>query len=223
MEGGVWAIVVAAGEGRRFGGPKQFERLSGRSVVEWSVGSARAAVDEVVLVLPSAQLAEAALHAGCLYVTKGGMTRADSVRAGLAMVPDDAEIIVVHDAARPLATPSLFFSVISAVRSGADGAIPAVQISDTVKRVAEGRVIETLERDGLFSVQTPQAFQARVLRRAHAGRADATDDAALVEAIGGGILVVPGEARNRKITDQDDVAVFEQYLAQAQAEATRTS
>jgi 2-C-methyl-D-erythritol 4-phosphate cytidylyltransferase len=221
--GGVWAIVVAAGEGRRFGGPKQFERIAGRTVVEWSVETIRAAVDEIVLVVPSSYLRDNSVHAGCVFVTEGGATRAQSVRSGLAMVPPEADVIVVHDAARPLASRELFATVIEAVRSGADGAIPGLALSDTVKRVKQGRVVATLERDALFSVQTPQAFNADMLRRAHASAEDATDDAALVEAIGGDVLVVPGEARNRKITDQDDVALFERHLAELHDEATRST
>jgi 2-C-methyl-D-erythritol 4-phosphate cytidylyltransferase len=222
VDGEVWAIVVAAGEGRRFGGPKQFERIAGRTVVEWSVETARTAADEVVLVVPSSRLKEAPLHAGCLFVAEGGATRAESVRAGLAMVPAAAEVVVVHDAARPLASPALFAAVVEAVRSGADGAIPGIAVSDTVKRVDDGRVVETLDRDNLCSVQTPQAFKTDVLRRAHSGADDAPDDAALVEAIGGQVVVVPGEVRNKKITDQDDVALFERYLAEFQTGATRS-
>jgi 2-C-methyl-D-erythritol 4-phosphate cytidylyltransferase len=219
--GGVWAIVVAAGEGRRFGSPKQFESFAGRTLVEWSVTAARTVVDDVVLVVPSSKLENSALHAGCVHVTEGGATRAESVRAGLAMVPESVEVIVVHDAARPLASPALFSAVVAAVRSGADGAVPAVPVADTVKRVADGRVIETLDRDGLFAIQTPQAFAAGIVRRAHANKAEATDDAALIEAIGGVIVVVPGEARNRKLTDQDDVALFERQLSAYRADATR--
>jgi 2-C-methyl-D-erythritol 4-phosphate cytidylyltransferase len=220
---GVWAIIVAAGEGRRFGGRKQFERIAGRTVVEWSVEAARAAVDEVVLVVPPSRIDDESFHAGCLFVAEGGATRARSVRAGLAVVPPDAEVIVVHDAARPLASASLFATVIDAVRSGADGAIPGLPISDTVKRVDHDRVVETLERDALFAVQTPQAFKAEVLRRAHRDSGDATDDAALVEAIGGEVLVVPGEPGNRKITDQNDVALFERHLEGLRRGATRSS
>ena len=145
-----------------------------------------------------------------------------SVRAGLAVVPPEAEVIVVHDAARPLASSSLFAKVIDSVRSGADGAIPGLSISDTVKRVRKGRVVETLKRDALFTVQTPQAFKAEVLRRAHRDAEDATDDASLVEAIGGEVLVVPGEPRNKKITDQDDVELFERQLIELRSGATRS-
>lgn len=221
MAGGVWAIVVAAGEGRRFGGPKQFESLAGRLVLEWSVDAARAAADGVVLVLPASRIADPAVHAGCAHVAEGGSTRAESVRAGLALVPADAEVIVVHDAARPLASSALFESVIAAVRAGADGAIPVVPVPDTVKRVEDGRVVATVDRAGLYSVQTPQAFKASALRVAHADGDDATDDAGLVEAAGGEVVAVAGEARNRKLTDQDDVVLFGRYLEDLHLDASR--
>ena len=151
----------------------------------------------------------------------GGATRADSVRCGLAAVPDDAEVIVVHDAARPLASPALFDAVIDAVTDGgADGAVPGVPPSDTIKAVDEsGRVTSTLDRATLVAVQTPQAFRAAVLRRAHAEAAPAgvTDDAMLVEALGGTVLVVPGEPGNLKITDPDDLGAAERLLAARRA------
>jgi 2-C-methyl-D-erythritol 4-phosphate cytidylyltransferase len=221
--GGVWAIVVAAGEGRRFGGPKQFEGMAGRLVLEWSVDTARSTCDGVVLVLPASRVDDVSVHAGCAHVTEGGTTRAESVRAGLAIVPEDAEVIVVHDAARPLASAALFEAVIAAVRAGADGAIPVVPVSDTVKRVEDGRVIATVDRDGLYSVQTPQAFDAAALRRAHADGDDATDDAGLVEAAGGEVIAVAGEIRNRKITDQDDVVLFGRYLEDRHSHASPPS
>lgn len=137
----------------------------------------------------------------------GGDTRADSVRAALAAVPADAEIIVVHDAARPLASPLLFAAVIGAVRAGADAAIPGLAVSDTLKRVDGDRVIETVPRDGLVVVQTPQAFRSDALRRAHAAGTDGSDDAVLVEQSGGVVRIVSGEARNLKITVPGDLEV----------------
>ncbi|HLI15187.1 MAG TPA: 2-C-methyl-D-erythritol 4-phosphate cytidylyltransferase [Acidimicrobiales bacterium] len=205
MPGGVWAIVVAAGSGRRFGRPKQFSSLKGRAVLEWAVEAARSVADEVVLVLPPEALGEPARHAGCRLVVPGGATRAASVRAGLALVPAEAEVVVVHDAARPLASPSLFRAVVAAVRAGADGAVPGLALADTVKRVRGGEVVETLARDELVAVQTPQAFAAAVLRLAHAGGGEGTDDACLVEGVGGRVVVVPGEARNLKLTEAGDL------------------
>ena len=122
-------------------------------------------------------------------------------------MPANADVVVVHDAARPLATDALFAAVIDAVRGGADGAVPALAVADTIKRVAGNRVVETVARDDLVAVQTPQAFRADVLRRAHAGGADGTDDAALVEAAGGTVVTVPGEPANVKVTATEDLAV----------------
>ena len=152
----------------------------------------------VTVVAPGSGLTE-----GCV---DGGATRSESVRAGLAAVPEEAEIICVHDAARPLATTDLYRSVIAAVANGADGAIPGLGVTDTIKMVdADGTVNTTLDRSRLVAVQTPQAYRADMLRRAHAGAGEQTDDAALVEAIGGTVVVVPGEADNRKITYPDDL------------------
>lgn len=212
MPDGVWAIVVAAGEGRRFGGPKQFTPVGGRLIVEWAVDAARSAADGVVLVVPPSRVADAALHAGCAIVVAGGPTRAGSVRAGLGRVPDTAGIVIVHDAARPLASADLFAAVVAAVHRGADAAIPCLPVADTLKRVRDGRVVATVDRTGLNAVQTPQAFRVEVLRRAHEGCPEATDDAALVEAIGGVVAAVPGEARNRKITDPSDLALVGAWL-----------
>ncbi len=208
----VWAIVVAGGEGRRFGGKKQFERIGGRLVVEWAVDAARTAAEGVVLVVPPEYVEDASCHAGCTAVVAGGPTRAASVRAGLAQVPDTAEIVIVHDAARPLASPRLFAAVIGAVLAGSDAAIPCIPVADTLKRVRDGWVVSTVDRRGLGAVQTPQAFRTAVLRRAHHGEPEATDDAALVEALGGSVAVVEGEARNRKITDADDLALACSWL-----------
>jgi 2-C-methyl-D-erythritol 4-phosphate cytidylyltransferase len=129
------------------------------------------------------------------------------VRAALAAVPLDADVIVVHDAARPLASPMLFAAVIAAVRAGADAAVPGLPVSDTLKRVAGDLVIETVPREGLVAVQTPQAFGATALRRAHERGGDASDDAMLVEQGGGVVRVVAGEIRNLKITVPDDLEV----------------
>jgi 2-C-methyl-D-erythritol 4-phosphate cytidylyltransferase len=212
----VWSIVVAGGAGRRFGRLKQFSDLAGRPVLEWAVQACRPCSAGVVLVLPGPVRPDVDPH-GADVVVAGGGTRADSVRCGLTAVPDEAAVIVVHDAARPLASPALFAAVIAAVTDGgADGAVPGVAPSDTIKTVdASGRVTGTLDRERLVAVQTPQAFRAAVLRRAHDGApvAGATDDAMLVESMGGTVRVVPGERANLKITDPDDLAVAERSLA----------
>jgi 2-C-methyl-D-erythritol 4-phosphate cytidylyltransferase len=149
-----------------------------------------------------------------VVVVAGGPTRSASVRAGLAAVPAEAEVLVVHDAARPLATPALFERVVAAVRAGADGAVPGLPVPDTIKRVdpGSGEVVETLDRPSLRAIQTPQAFSAAVLRRAHENGGDATDDAALVEAAGGRVVVVDGDPANLKITGPDDLVRAELLL-----------
>jgi len=199
-----WAIVVAAGGGARFGGAKQFAPLGAATVVDRSVRAARAACDEVVVVVPAD--ADWQPPAG-VHVTPGGATRSDSVRAGLRLVPPDVDVVVVHDAARPLASTDLFARVIAAVCDGADAAVPAQPIPDTVKRVRDGVVVETVARADLVAVQTPQAFRRDALERAHAGAGVDTDDAALVEAGGGKVVIVEGERRNFKLTVPDDLAL----------------
>lgn len=199
----VWTIVVGGGGGRRFGGAKQYERLTadgaGPRVIDAAVAAARDAGDGVVVVVPAA---DAEREGG----VAGGDSRSESVRAGLAAVPAEAGLICVHDAARPLASRALFAAVIAAVRAGADGAVPALPVSDTIKVVdAGGRVVATPDRASLVAVQTPQAFRADALRRAHAGGADGTDDAALVEACGGLVVTVAGEPHNAKITTVEDL------------------
>jgi 2-C-methyl-D-erythritol 4-phosphate cytidylyltransferase len=210
----VWAVVVAAGSGERFGSPKQFAVLGGRPLYRWALEAARSVADGVVLVVPAGWRAPAGASPGGVgavlgadVVVEGGSTRAASVRAGLAAVPGGAEVVVVHDAARPLATSALFRSVVDAVRAGADGAVPGLAVADTLKHVEDGTVVATLERRGVVAVQTPQAFSAQVLRAAHDGGAEATDDAALVEARGGTVRVVPGDPRNLKVTTPADLEV----------------
>lgn len=203
---GTWAVVVAAGRGARFGGelPKQYQPLAGHRVLDWSLAAARAATDGVVLVVPPDRVDVD--EPGADIVVAGGDSRSSSVRAGLDAVPSTADVVVVHDAARPLALPALFESVVEAVRGGADGAVPGLPVTDTIKRVRSARVVETLERASLVAVQTPQAFRADALRRAHADGGEATDDAGLVEAQGGEVVVVLGDPANRKVTTPDDLA-----------------
>jgi 2-C-methyl-D-erythritol 4-phosphate cytidylyltransferase len=209
----VWTIVVAAGAGSRFGGPKQYESLGDRRVVDWSIAAAAAASDGVVVVEPPERATPGGAAVGgavgrsvAAGSVAGGPTRSASVRCGLAQVPADATIVCVHDAARPFASATLFQRVVEAVRGGADGAVPGLPLADTVKEVdAAGWVVGTPDRSKLVAVQTPQAFRAGALRRAHAGAADGTDDSALVEAIGGRVLVVEGEAANRKLTLPEDL------------------
>jgi 2-C-methyl-D-erythritol 4-phosphate cytidylyltransferase len=204
----VWSIVVAGGSGRRFGAPKQFSVLGGRPVLEWAVDACRRFSEGVVLVVPSDVAdADAPMH-GADALVAGGDTRADSVRRGLAAVPVEADVVLVHDAARPLAAPEVFAAVITAVvEEGVDAAVPGVPVRDTIKEVDDAHnVTATLDRTALVAVQTPQGFRADVLRRAHEqGMTNATDDAVLVEALGGRVRVVPGDPDNLKITTTDDL------------------
>lgn len=203
----VWTVVVAGGTGARFGRAKQYELLGDRRVLDVSVSVAASMSSGVVVVVPASDVdSETASSGHVATVVSGGASRSESVRRGLAAVPDDADVVCVHDAARPFATPELYARVVSAVHAGADGAIPGVAVTDTIKVVdTDGVVTATPARDSLRAVQTPQAFRAEVLRRAHATGGEGTDDAALVETLGGRVVVVEGESDNRKITHPEDL------------------
>lgn len=190
--------MVGGGSGRRFGTAKQYESLGDTRVIDRSVAVAREISDGVVVVVP-------AEDAEREQAVAGGSTRSESVRNGLAAVPDTATIVCVHDAARPLASIELYRRGVEAVIAGADAAIPAIPVADTIKVVADGVVVSTPDRSTLVAVQTPQVFRASVLRRAHLADGDATDDAALVETLGGRVVVVDGDPINRKITVADDL------------------
>ena len=229
----VWTVLVAAGEGRRFGAPKQLQPLARRRVIDWALEAAAAASHGVVVVAAADQAQALRQGPGALVdpgdegraldsgprrnddtggtvvVATGGSTRSESVRAGIAEVPEDAEVIVVHDAARPLAGDALFAAVTASVVSGADGAAPAVPVTDTIRHTGDG----SLDRSQLRAMQTPQAFRAEILRRAHAAGGEATDDATLVEAAGGTVHLVDGEPDNIKITTPGDLHVAEALLA----------
>src|SRR5438105_3219126 len=176
-------------------------------------------VDAIVLVAPRGWEEPAILLAeelGCGKVSAcvpGGEPRADSVRAGLAEVPADAVVVLVHDAARPLVPEAVIERVLAPLADGWDGVVPGVPVSDTLKRVGgDGTVLETVERDSLYAVQTPQAFPADVLRRAVGSGADATDCAGLVESVGGRVKVVPGDPLLLKVTTADDLAKIASWL-----------
>ncbi len=202
----VWVIVVAAGSGRRFGSAKQFADLAGRRVVDWSIDAARSVADGVVLVLPADAAVES--EPAVDVVVAGGETRSESVRAGLAVVPLDAEVVLVHDAARPLASHALFRSVTDAVLAGADVVVPVVPVVDSVTD-PHGVAVD---REALRAVQTPQGFEPSALRRVHASHPDATDDASLVVAAGGRYRPVQGERWNVKVTEPEDLAVAASIL-----------
>ncbi len=212
----VWTIVVAGGTGTRFGGAKQYETLGDQRVLDHSVDVARRAGAGVVVVVPEV---DAVRESG----VAGGATRSASVRAGLAHVPTEATIILVHDAARPFADDALFRRVVEAVVDGADAAVPGVPVTDTIKQIdPTGAVLHTPQRSTLTAVQTPQGFRADALRAAHASDGDATDDAGLVESAGGRVVVVEGDPLNRKITDPDDLRWARERLTGTGASATST-
>ena len=200
----VHGILVAAGRGERFGGPKHAALLRDRPLWAWAEEALRrGGVAEVVLVgdLPGG--------------VPGGLRRRDSVRAGLEALPASASHVLVHDAARPLATPDLVRRVIDRLLSGGvDAVVPVVPVRDTLKRVGDGWVIETVERRGLAGAQTPQGFKVEVLRAAHAAGDDddAGDDALLVERIGGSVACVEGEVANLKVTFPGDLLLAEAWL-----------
>jgi 2-C-methyl-D-erythritol 4-phosphate cytidylyltransferase len=173
--------------------------------LERSVATALAVSQGVVVVLPGDVSGDITGGSGldrCTLVT-GAATRSDSVRAGLAAIPSDAEIVAVHDGARPLADTEIYERAIAAVRAGVDGAVPVVPLVDTIRRVGGGIV----DRELLRAVQTPQVFTAAALRGAHASAGEATDDAGLVEADGGKVVFVEGSRRNIKITEPLDLAI----------------
>jgi len=179
-------------------------------MVDWSVATAKAATDGVVLVLSADDPhLSAGDGRGADVVVEGGETRSASVRAGLEALPEYAEIVVIHDGARPLAPVSLFKEVVEAVRAGAGAAVPALDLADTVKRVRGDVVLSTVEREELKVVQTPQAFRAQVIRGAHLSGVHATDDAGLVEQMGVVVHVVPGDRRNLKVTTPADLELVQ--------------
>ena len=198
----VGVIVVAAGSGTRFGRPKQFESLGRRSVAGHSVRVARECGEFTVLVDGE----------GAEVVVTGGATRSDSVRAGVAALPERIDTVVIHDAARPLATLPLFRQVLDALSDDVAGAIPAIAVTDTLKKVVDGDVTETVDRSSVIAVQTPQAFRLDALRAAHEGQPSDTDDAAALERLGYRVVVVEGETTNLKITHPHDLTIVRAVL-----------
>ncbi len=214
----VWAVLAAAGSGDRLGAdrPKAFARLGDEPLLAQSLKRLDDSewVDFIVVAAPPGWEEPAILLAeelGCSKVSAcvtGGATRGESVARALAEVPEDAAVVLVHDAARPLVSDDVIERVLTALNEGWDGALPALRLADTVKRVDdEGRIVETLNRDELRAVQTPQAFVASVLRDAYAkgDMAVATDCSSLVEARGGRLKVVEGDPKLIKITDAVDL------------------
>ena len=208
------ALVVAAGRGERLGTPvpKAFVNLAGRPMVEWSVAALQAvsAVTGIVVALPPGVSAPAGTTG-----VPGGSERSHSVRAALAAAGPDDGVILVHDAARPLVTPALIAACLSAL-GDADAAIAATPVTDTIKECEEGRVVRTLDRSRLWAIQTPQVFRRAALTRALDQGDDvvaaATDDAALVEALGGTVRIIPAPPENLKVTTALDLRLAEMLL-----------
>jgi 2-C-methyl-D-erythritol 4-phosphate cytidylyltransferase len=223
----VWAAIVAAGRGERLGldRPKAFAKLNDRPLLAESLERLESSewVDSIVVAAPPDWEEPVILLAeelGCgkvVAVVPGGGTRTASVRAALAEVPDDAAVVLVHDAARPVLPGDVIERLLTTLSEGWDGVVPGLPIADTVKRVDRDQVVETVDRDGLVISQTPQAFVWPALRDALGGADDATDCAALVEARGGRIKVVPGDRRLVKITDRADLELVERWLEPAAA------
>ncbi len=213
------ALIVAAGSGKRLGSdrPKALVALAGKPMVQWSVDALGKvpAVSEIVVALPPDALDAA--PPGTVAVA-GGAVRSESVRAALGAA-DTADVVIVHDAARPLATPELFERALAELeRSGADAVIAAAPVSDTIKEVSgdDRTVVRTLDRSRLWAVQTPQVFKRSILERALASNellAKATDDAWLVEQLGGTVRVIEAPPENLKVTTQIDIRIAEALLS----------
>ena len=206
----VWGIVVAGGSGLRFGGPKHSMDLEGKPLWSWGRDTlVDAGVSHVIVVGP--------VPGG----VPGGNRRRDSVLAGLSEIPDDVDYVVVHDAARPLASKELVESLIATLLTrDVDGVVPAVPVRDTLKEVDDKDIVsKTLPRDHCVAAQTPQGFAAGALRAAHAALDGSyTDDAGMIEDNGGRVVVIAGEPRNMKVTFPEDLAVVRALLAAGDGE-----
>ena len=202
----LWAIVVAAGSGTRFGGLKQLDPLGSKRVLDWSI-EAMKCPDRTVVVVPGEHVGSLGLEQ--FVVVAGGATRSESVRAGLDALPASATHVVVHDGARPLVSTSVLARVVSGLAE-ADGAIPVVPVTDTLRR-HDGSPVN---RDDFVAVQTPQGFAVPVLRAGHASGDNATDDAGLVSRVGGSIVHVEGDPENLKITVPADLRLAEAILSE---------
>jgi len=236
----VWAVLAAAGRGERLARsaasaagqspaarldqgdrPKAFAPLRGRPLLAEPLARLEGSdwIDSIVVVAPPGWEEPVVLLAeelGCgkvVAAVAGGETRSDSVRLGVAEVADDAAVVLVHDAARPLVPEDVVERLVAALNEGWDGAVPGLPVVDTIKRISGEAVVETLPRGELVAVQTPQAFLASVLREALAGEvSEASDCASLVEARGGRVKVVEGDPRLVKVTTEEDLALVESWL-----------
>lgn len=216
MSGSVAAVIVAAGSGLRFGAdiPKALIQLGNRTLIEHAVAAISPVVDQVIVTAPATHLAQfQAILGDAVTVVAGGQTRSASVRAGLAAVSAETKYVLVHDAARALASTDLASRVLSALQNGVVAVIPGLPQIDTVKSVDEnGYVISTPNRSDLRSIQTPQGFEFSALRKAHAEDGEGTDDASLIEGSGEKVLVIEGEEQALKITTPADLATAYNFL-----------
>ena len=210
----VAAIIPAAGLGVRFGAdqPKAFFELAGLSLLTRSALALSAHADVLVVAVPAEHLALAAQELDSVdaevHIVVGGATRQDSVASAMAVVPDDIDFVLVHDAARPLVPATVIAQVIESLGNGHRAVIPVLPVVDTIKRLDNnGHVVETVDRNSLRRVQTPQGFTKAVLVEAFSDPTHvATDEAGLVERLGVTVSTVPGSERAFKITTPDDVA-----------------
>jgi 2-C-methyl-D-erythritol 4-phosphate cytidylyltransferase len=212
--GPVWAIVLAGGSGDRFGGRKQFAAAGSLRLVDLAVETALATCDRVVLVLPGGTSWDGTPVA---RVVPGGADRPASVRRALAVIPDEAGTVVVHQAANPLARPDLIRELIAAVAGGAPAVCPGLRPADVVRRVTGAAAGDVVGRDDLVLVQTPTAFRLDVLRHAHASGGAALEDTALVSASGYEVRVVPGDPRNVHVATPADLDIVRAIVAAAPA------
>ena len=218
----VWAVLAAAGSGERLGAdqPKAFVRLGELPLLAESLARLDESdwVDQIVVAAPpgweepAILLAEEIGCSKCAACVTGGATRAESVRLALAEVPEEATVVLVHDAARPLVSEFVIQRVLTALSEGWDGAVPALPIVDAVKRVERERVVETMDRAELVTVQTPQAFVADILRRAVEAGEDGPDCSSLVERAGGRVRWVQGDTRLLKVTTPADLELVSSWL-----------
>lgn len=214
------AIIAAAGSGERFGAdiPKALIQLGDRTLIEHAVSAISSVADQIIVTAPAGYEKQIQSLVGDeITVVTGGATRSESVRIGLAKVSSESEFVLIHDAARALASPALAQSVVAALKSGGVAVIPGLAQTDTVKIVgANGIVTSTPDRASMRKIQTPQGFSYAVIKEAHSSSGEATDDAALVESLGKPVHVIAGEERALKITTASDLATALQFLGQSE-------
>ena len=210
--------MVGAGQGTRFGGLKQLELIEGVRVVDLSIQSAYSISDGVTFVAPPDRLADFSGVADC--VVAGGASRSESVRLGLDTVAESVDFVLIHDAARPLATHSLYRKVVLSLQNGAQAVVPLISVVDSLKRVNEDGKVESVNRDRLFQAQTPQGFTQKCIRLIAQSNLETTDEVGAAEILGVDVNFVDGDYANIKITspqDLDVVRVLAKRIARGEA------